>query len=181
MSMASFSIPLNRKRFPYGAIILSYVTGVIVFWLVNGTIDSHIPFNLALSLVVLFYFSQATCFSWADYWHNTFNKKASLILDDAGIEDQSSIYAVGRVAWQDIVGIEIRKRFGIDLLFIHLQDQDVYISRQVWWRRIALRRWRRRWGSPVIISQRRLAYDVHELKGLLEDRKAASSQILTRK
>jgi hypothetical protein len=66
------------------------------------------------SLVVLVYFGQAVVFAWADYWHHTFNKRASVTIDDDGIEDHSGIYAVGKIAWQNIRGFEIRKKLGME-------------------------------------------------------------------
>jgi len=174
--MSPLSIPVNRKRFPYGAATLTYVTGLCIFWLAKGRIDDtpiNTWFERSVYFILIFFFCQAAIRAWADYLYNRFNKHSSITLSDDGIDDQSSIYAMRKIVWQDISDIEIKKKLGINLLYIRLHNPAAHISGQVLWKRIVLRRWLKRWGSPVIISQRRLDYDLFELKTLLIDRKAA--------
>jgi hypothetical protein len=174
MIMSPVTIPVNRKRFPYGAVILSYLTGLTIFWLASGNIGGA-PIDTWRSrlvyLLLILFCLQAAIFAWTDYLHNVFAKDAGVFLSQDGIDDRSSIYSMGKIVWQDIGAVEIKRKFRINLLFIYLHDPNKYISEQVLWKRIALRRWLKRWGSPVVISQRRLNYDVHELKALLDSRR----------
>lgn len=168
--MPTQTIPINKKRFPYSAIVFSGMSAYFISELVRGTIEGQPmsdPVEFA-DYIFLALFLLYALRSWADYLHNVFGKNAGITILDDGIDDQSSIYSLGKITWEDISAVEIKTKLGIDLLFIYLHDPKAHLSAQPLWKRVTLRRWLRRFGAVVIISQRRFTYSLRELKTLLK-------------
>ncbi len=111
-----------------------------------------------------------TIISLADYIKTLFDKNASLSISERGIDDNLSLFSCGEIPWNEILGAEIIKVFKTDMLIVHILDKEKYIARQKPIARLVLKRFLRKWGSPVVISAKRIDYDLQELKEVIEGR-----------
>jgi hypothetical protein len=178
--MPPITIPINRKRLPYAAIVFSYVTGVFIFWTVKGEMDG-VPMDafgrLIWALVSICWFLWVFL-TWADWLYTSFSKNAAVNILEDGIDERSSIFSLGEIPWQDVHELTVIQRLRINLLIVYLYNPKKYIAAQPTWKRLVLSRWLKRFGSPVVISQRRITHNVHELKDILENRIASSPNLI---
>lgn len=169
----NIKIPINRKRFPFAVVLYSLVTAVFTLNLVyrwdavggaGGTMDwllRAIPVGFGLFMVII---------SLADYIKTLFDKNASFVISEKGIDDNLSLYSCREIPWNDIRGAEIVQVLKTDMLIVHLHDKDKYLARQKPIARMVLKKFVRKWNSPVVISAKRIDYDLRELKEVIEGR-----------
>jgi hypothetical protein len=96
------------------------------------------------------------------------DKKPGLILNSAGLVDNSSVIATGLVPWSDITGLdlfELQKQR--KLLVILVRDPQSYLKRGNAMVRALKRVNYNLCGSPVVIYSRNLKINLAELQSLL--------------
>jgi hypothetical protein len=169
MSDNNISIPVNRKRFPALLIIGVVFTCIIVMILNMGgpvapeyELTKRITDSIIL-LPPLFYTSTA----FVEYMKTLFDKQAEMLISAKGIYDNLSVFSCGEVGWSEISGVELQKALNIEFLVIKLVNPAQVLARQSVLKRWVLNRYMRRYGSPIIISEKRVDYNLHELKGIL--------------
>ncbi|MFD0793548.1 STM3941 family protein [Mucilaginibacter litoreus] len=93
-----------------------------------------------------------------------------LMIDADGITDNSSVFAVGFVPWEDVTGINKKQLSSGEIIVVMVTDINGYIRRQpnALARRTASTN-NRSCGSPVVIAAKALIYDFEELYSLLTD------------
>jgi len=167
----NINIPINRKRFPYAVVLYLLVTAVFTLNLIyrwdavggaGGPLDwllRAIPIGFGLFMAII---------SLADYIKTLFDKNASFVISEKGIDDNLSLYSCREIPWNDIQGAEIVRVLKTDMLIVHIHDKDKYLARQKPIARIVLKKFVRKWNTPVVISAKRIDYDLRELKGVIE-------------
>jgi hypothetical protein len=131
----------NTNRFNVAPLLISIVGGIaIVFF---GVIALYIVSKL-------------------------FDTGPGFIIDDDGITDNSSMFAVGFVPWEDVTDIKSIKVSGQNIIMIMVTDADGYIRRQpnALARRTASLN-NRMYGSPVAVSANALRMNFDELYKLI--------------
>jgi hypothetical protein len=97
------------------------------------------------------------------------DQRPGLIIDNAGIVDNSSGISGGFIPWSDIAEIRMLKTFNQKFLMLILNNPEEYINKQT----SALKRKTieinyKSYGSPVSISANALQCNFEELKNILD-------------
>lgn len=166
----NITIPINRNRFPIVFIIsllLTIVLGInlvytktdnmyrngLVNWIFNGAF-LLIPFVLMMV-------------SLADWIKTRFDKKVMLTISEAGLYDNLSIFSCGKILWSDISSAEVVKAFKTDFLIIKVIDTDKYLADKNFVQRFILKKYIKAWNTPVVLSEKRINYNLNELKQII--------------
>jgi hypothetical protein len=158
-------IPINRNRIPALLIVgllLSIGFGHAIFFPDNTLIvgpANRIFFALVLP-VLLFY----VVISFADFMKTRFDKNAGFELTEIGVFDNLSIFSCGEICWSDISTVEITKMHEVHVLVIKLHDPHKYLTGKNAIKRYILKKYIKKWGSPIVVSEKRVNYDLNELK-----------------
>jgi len=97
-----------------------------------------------------------------------FDKKPGLVLNSAGITDNSSALAAGFIPWSEILGAEIFKVRRQKMLVIKVSNPEAYIERGSAVKRILSRANCKLCGSPVVITSNTLKIAFPELLSTFE-------------
>jgi hypothetical protein len=93
--------------------------------------------------------------------------RPGLIINDQGIQDNSSGVAGGFLAWEQIVGIETKQVKGQSFVQIFLKDPEQYLAQAKGWRK-QLQKLNYEWyGTPINISANSLIISHSELRHIL--------------
>ena len=101
-----------------------------------------------------------------------FDASALLTISDEGMTDHRSILSCGVIPWTAISGIDLVQRGRDKILLVRVTNPEKLIARQSLWKRLFLKEVRSRYGTPVIISQSAIAYDIDQLLEELRPRLA---------
>ena len=163
-------IPANKNRFPIVLLIFLLFTILLVLNLVYTNPESlfmnglfQYIFNGIILAIFLFY----TILFFIDFVKTKFDKKASLTISDIGLIDNLSIFSCGKVQWNDINSVELQKSFKVDFLIIKVFDNNKYLIDKNFIQRHILKKYIRKWGSPVVISKKRIEYNLEEIKQII--------------
>ena len=90
-----------------------------------------------------------------------------LKISEAGLNDNLSIFSCGEISWNDISGVELLKAFKADFLVVKLFDTNKILADKNFVQRYVLKKYIKKWGSPIIISEKRVDYNLNELKQII--------------
>jgi hypothetical protein len=159
-------ISANKKRIPILAICSLLLCTLLFLALINIKDNSDINsqyryfFYICLFVWSLYY----TIISSIDYLRSIFNSKAVFLVTEKGLSDHLSIFSCGRIDWDEISDLQINTIWGIKFLVVKLIQPEAVINCQSKWKQRTLRTFKKRFGSPVVISQKRVQYDLEQLK-----------------
>lgn len=161
-------IPVNKKRFPVHLFISSLVAVVIcVYFYYAGSFTLN-PYSPISGLVVLLILDIRYIILLARaYLKLQFDRKANFTISDSGIVDNMTILGLGKIPWEDIDDIALDRYRGTDILLVGIIDPDKYLSGMRPIYRSVLRGYIRKWNTPLVISERRVDYDLESLRDLL--------------
>ena len=97
-----------------------------------------------------------------------FDKKPGLVLNSAGIIDNSSGVAAGFIPWSEITGAEIFEVHRQKMLMIKVKNPQIYIERGNALRRAANKMNAKMGGSPIAITSNSLKINFAELLSTFE-------------
>lgn len=123
-------------------------------------------FNSILVLLAIPYMA----LSFAQFIKTRYDKTAVIKITDLYLYDNLKIFSFGNIPWNDISGVEMVKALRTHLLVIKLTDNKKYLTTQNFIQRYVLKKWIKKWGSPVIISDRQIEYDITLLKDIIQSR-----------
>jgi hypothetical protein len=159
-------IPVRRSRIPI--LFFFGISASAFFLFLFITDDRSLPFFYlrAFYLVLLGYAGTITTISLLDYLKTVFDKNASLVLSDKTLEDHLSILSCGSVPWGDVSGVAIKKTKGFNLYFlvVTLTDDDKYLKNKNPVLRFFLKKYIRIYGGIMVISDKRIRYDIQKLR-----------------
>jgi len=174
MSDEIIKIPVNKKRFPMLFVVGIAFTFITVLILRSGVISSYyddVTGRIMDSLVLiipLFYTSAGLI----DFLKTQFDDDAGFYITPAGINDNISIVSCGKIAWNEIAGVEVIKVLNTSVLRINLVNPVEVIKRQPFLKRRMFMRTAQRGKSPIVISEKRIEYDIFALKNIIASRLA---------
>jgi hypothetical protein len=162
-------IPADRKKVP-GAMIVGLLLCAFSIYrvIVDRNETSVYGPTAVLSYVVLFLF--AAFFSLrllADYLKTCFDSRATLVINDIGIVDNLSIFSCGELEWSEMAAIRLDRRIDDELLVILVRNPGALIDKQKRWKRVVLKSFLKKYGSPVIITQKKVSPRLSDLSDLL--------------
>ncbi len=159
-------IPARRSRIPVPFFIGIFASAFFLFLFITD--DRSLPFFYlrAFYLVLLGYSCTISIISLLDYLKTIFDKNASLVLSDKTLEDHLSILSCGSIPWEDVSGVTIKKskRFDLHFLVVTLTDDNKYLKNKNPVLRFVLKKYIRNFGGIMVISDKRIRYDIQKLK-----------------
>jgi hypothetical protein len=159
-------IPVRRSRIPVPFLIGILVSALFLFLFITD--DRSLPFFYlrAFYLVLLLYAGAITMISLLDYLKTVFDKNAALVLSDKTLDDHLSILSCGSVPWEDVSGVAVKKtkRFNLYFLVVTLTDDDKYLRNKNPVLRFFLKKYIRICGGIIVISDKRIRYDIQKLR-----------------
>lgn len=164
-------IPVNKRRFPTLFCICLILSILLAFRIIysikhfNEVYDNRAYIVAYFSLFI--YLFIVTIISFLDYMKTVFDKNASLTVTAYGINDNLSIFSVGDINWSEIIDIKISNALNTDFLIIIVKDPQSFINRKNRLKQRPLKSFLKRFGSPIAISQKRIDYNLTELKDVL--------------
>jgi hypothetical protein len=171
----NITIPVNRKRVPHVFIISLLLIGCFVYYVYNKLEEilaqgpSGWIFYLILIPALLYY----AVVAFVEYMKTLFDRNASLVITDTSIHDNLSIFSCGRILWDEITGVEVRATTFAGFLIIKVHDPLKYLENKNIIQRRVLKQYIKKMGSPIVISDQRINYNLNELKDLLLIHKSA--------
>jgi hypothetical protein len=159
-------IPARRSRIPVPFFVGLFASAFFLFLFITD--DGSLPFFYlrAFYLVLFGYAGTLTIISLLDFLKTVFDKNAALILSDESLEDHLSILSCGSVPWEDVSGVTIKKfkRFNFYFLVVTLTNDDKYLKNKNPVLRFFLKKYISIYGGIMVISDKRIRYDIQKLK-----------------
>lgn len=164
-------ISANKKRVPILVIIGLSLAVLLSMAILNikdsDDPDAHQRLYLCIGLMIscIYY----TSLSFADYWRTLFSDRATLLIEPEAMVDDLSIFSCGKISWDEIRTVEVKQALKTNFLIIHVHNPDLIIARQGKWKQRTLRGFQKKFGSPVVISQKRIEDKVEAIKYVMAD------------
>ncbi len=166
------TIPVNRKRFPIvmlGGLLLSFL---FIFFLIDPLkhfndegYDNSIYLGVLIGASLTIF--AVTILSTLEYLKTLFDKNAALTITDEGINDNLSIFSVGDISWTEITDIKVMTALKTNFLVVGVTNPQSFIDRKSIFKRRTLKKFLKKFGSPIVISQKRVDYNLNDLKNIL--------------
>ncbi|TWR24571.1 hypothetical protein FPZ42_15855 [Mucilaginibacter achroorhodeus] len=101
-----------------------------------------------------------------------FDARPGMIIDNDGLTDNSSMFAVGFVPWEDVLGFNVVNVASQKFIMVLVDDPDGYIRRQpnALARRTASLNYKM-YGSPVAVTSNALKTKFDDLYNVLKERR----------
>jgi hypothetical protein len=168
----NIEIPVKRTRIPFALIAGILLAVIFILLIVND--DHSLPFlyYMPLYYVLAGYGILLTAISLMDYIKTLFDKNAKLILSEKAFDDNLGILSFGSIPWQEITGVGFLKlkRFNSYFIVLKLLDTDKYLASRNFLIRWILKKYLKMYGGIVLISDRRIDYDINQLKKEIVER-----------
>ena len=166
------TIPVNKKRFPI-VFLIGLIVSVLLIILIVDTVkhfhdkgyDNSIYLGAFIGLSI--WILGLTIFAFLEFIKTMFDKSAMLTISDNGINDNLSIFSVGNINWTDISDIKITTVLKVNFLVIGVTDPQSFIDRKSKLKQRTLKSFLKKFGSPIVITQKRIDYDLTDLKEIL--------------
>jgi hypothetical protein len=169
------TIPANRNRFPILLILGLISSAILIIVLINAIKHfNEDGYNSAIFVGaysgLLYWAIRLMCISFIEYYKTTFDKNAVLTISENGIDDNLSIFSVGKVGWPEITNVTITNLYKTDFLIIKVADPESLIERRTGYKQRILKGYIKRFGSPIVISQKRVNFKLADLKDILSSK-----------
>lgn len=163
------TIQVNRKRFPtifiiglLGSILLTFL---IISTLKNFDDNGYVNrINLGAYIGLLIVVLALTIITFLEFLKTRFGKSTELTISENGIYDNLSIFSVGNINWKDISDIKVVKALNTNFLVIEVKNPESFINMKSKLKQRTLKSFFKKFGSPIVISQKRVDIDLNELK-----------------
>jgi hypothetical protein len=162
----NIKIPAGKNRIPV-PLFIGLAVSFILFFAIKRNEGVPWYYYLPAYIMLFIYAVLFTILSFLDFLKPLVDKNAGLIISDAELYDNISIYSGGKIPWSDISNVEIITLKNYQFLIITLPDNEKYLARKNYIIRYILKSYIKKWGSPVVISNKRINYDLQELKKII--------------
>jgi hypothetical protein len=158
-------IPANKKRIPV-ALIIGLIICVLFFKFFKNEVgfDFNRPLYFVQVISLMVIVAAFTFIALVEYIKTLFDKKASLTISENGITDNLSIFSCGEISWAEVIDIKIEKWLKKDALIIMLANPVDIFEKQNKLKRRALKSNLKKFGSPMVILETRINYNLQALK-----------------
>lgn len=168
----AIEIPFNKSRLAISllAVLYFFYLGVRLVRNSPGLADSHPAFSKVMIVVGVVCMVIGVIVAWI-LVPELLNRRHGLIINREGITDNSSALAVGLIPWADILEIRVVRIVFEKTAMIIVRNPEDYLNRATSaWRRWAMQRNYRSYGSPISIASGYLKISKDELHQLLVDK-----------
>jgi len=148
------------------SILLSLGFGHLIFFPDERSIIGSFNrgFFAIVEPVLLFY----VVITFADFMKTKFDKNAGFEITETGIFDNLSIFSCGEIRWMDISTVEMVKMLEVNVLVIKVRNPHQFLTGKNAITRYILKRYIKKWGSPIVVSEKRVNYNLNELKATIQ-------------
>jgi len=163
-------IPVNRKRFPRGLLIMASICvwGFFIFLRANQKVSTvPLVYVYTAQIIISLWPLYLTSFFVAAYWKTLFGPKTVLTITDRGILHNVGIFNCGSINWSEVTDVTISKALFRNVLIISVKDPMSIKDKQSKLKQNAFKALIKRWGSPVVINEDEIDYNLEELRSLL--------------
>lgn len=172
MSLPKIEIHFNKKKLLRHILICSVFVTIGVYMLVYKT-DDYMSFHGLLiplkwlGIIGITFFGLILLF----ILKKLFGNDPALIIDNLGLEDNSSSFSSGHLLWSDIKSVSVLEMRRQKMILLQLSDAEKHINSQSnLFKRLLLRFNSKAFGGHFSISANGLDIDVEELYGILNSR-----------
>jgi len=161
-------IPANKKRFPVQLFICTLVAvalGVYFYYTGSFTLNPLSP--ISILIVLLIFVIRYLIVLAREFFKLQFDSKANFTITETGIIDNITFVSMGKIPWEDIDDIALDRYRGMDILLIGIRDPDKYSSGMKPTYRSVFNGYIKKWNTPLVISEKRVDYDLESLRDLL--------------
>nr|WP_205503726.1 STM3941 family protein [Rufibacter sp. SYSU D00308] len=106
-----------------------------------------------------------------------FDKAVGLVIDQAGITDNTNAASAGRIEWADITHMELEQVMSTKFLLLYTHQPDKYLNRATGLKRKLLQGNLNMYGTPLVITSNTLACNFETLEALLQEKLRQQQQI----
>ena len=165
----NITISVNRKRIPHVFVLSSLLIGYLVYDAYKKSKELPVegPFRWIVSAAIILVLTYYAIIALIEYIKTLFDRNATLTITDTSIVDNLSIFSCGKILWDEIIDVEVRVTIVAEFLIIKVQDPSRYLENKNIVQRHVLKQFIKKTGSPIVISDQRIKYNLHELKKLL--------------
>ena len=165
-------IPVRRSRIPVVFFVNLLVSCLSLYLFITDYGSLPFFYYRAFFLVFFGYAAILMMVSLLDYLKAVFDKHAALVLSDKIMDDRLSILSCGQVPWEDVSDAMIKrtKRFNLQFLVVILTDDEKYLKNKNPLLRTILKRYKSAYGGIVVISNKRIRYDLQQLRNEILER-----------
>jgi hypothetical protein len=162
-------IPINKKRTPF-EIIFGLLACTILYLLITRSVEDLPWYYLPAYFILLFYCLFFTILVVLNYLKALLDKSAGIIITEKYLYKNISVFSSDNILWSDIEEAKIFKGRKRNILILKLADSDKYLRNKNFLERYILKKHVKRWGTPILISDKTLDYDLNEVKQLITDK-----------
>jgi len=170
MTSTNISIPINRKRFPVvlivGLILLATLSYNLLYAQpIRFYLDDLLGwlFKGIFFFLLLFY----TSIAMASYIKVVFDKNAKLVITDDGLLDNTSIFSCGKILWDDVLEVNLKKGFNMQYLIVKLKEPEKFTADKNFLKRYFLQNRIKKIGTPLLIPETHLKCNIDILKEII--------------
>jgi len=161
-------IPVNKRIFPVQLFVCSLIAiaiSVFLFYTRTFSLDPYTP--MSILIVLLIADIRIVILLARIYIKTQFDSRASFTITESGIVDNMTVLGLGKIPWEEIDDIALDRYRGMDISLVGIVDPDKYLLgvRPIY--RSILRGYVKKWNTPLIISGRRVDFDMEKLRDLL--------------
>ena len=162
----------NRSRIPPVLLLGLIFCGLSTYALIkmirsaDFSVDYLFVYLLFFWGVMLYYSVLAA----ADYFRTLFDREVSLTISQDGLDERLSLFSCGKLGWSELEEghcVILFRALRTKFLLIKVASPDIIIGRQKKWKHRLLRAYTRKFGTPIIISSRRVNCSLEELRELI--------------
>jgi hypothetical protein len=159
-------IEANKRKFPFSLIIGIIISVLLVYAIISHKNDSGVDgFMYIVNYLFLSVFAIGfTLIAFADYLKTLFDKKAVLTITEYGINDRLGIFSCGEISWAEVNDIKIINVLQRNLIIVILSNPTEIIEKQNKFKQWALKSLLKKFGSPMVIFERKIDFDLQELR-----------------
>jgi hypothetical protein len=168
-------IPVNRKRFPHALVASTLATLLLILVLLKVDTTGMLLGN-RLNWLFVIPWIYIILLTLADYIKTLFDRSAMLTVSDTGLDDSLSIFSCGHIPWTCITGTELRQALKTNFLLVKVKNPEALIAGKGFWKKYTLNRYVKRYGTPVILSEGRMKYNLLLLHDRILQEIAAKTQ-----
>jgi hypothetical protein len=77
------------------------------------------------------------------------------------------LFSCDKIKWSEVVDVRIQQVLKTDFLVIYVDNPYSLIAKQSQWKQRTLKGFQKKFGSPVVVSQKRIKQNVQDVKNVI--------------
>jgi hypothetical protein len=164
----TITIPISKVKTAFVIVgCFAFVLMAISSWFISNSQTRYPPvFIKMISVVCVMFFGSGMILGFK----KLFDKRAGLIIDNKGLQDNTSISDGRFIAWDNITGFEMTSVRSTKIILVFINNSDKMIFKESRWKQGIMRQSKKLYGTPISLGSGTLKIKADELLELLHDR-----------